>query len=127
MKKELGIKVDELGIKVCCENCCGCAFRQFDLSVKCTESGGFAFEPNRQALLTRLKELKKLMREEIDALEEGVSALRTYYEERIKELKEQQFTKEEAETIETFLKIGHQLLINENKEIFSKLEKMKGK
>ena len=103
MKNELGIKVDELGIKVCCENCCGCTFRQSDLSAKCTESGGFAFEPNRQALITRLRYLQKLRREEIDALEEGVSALRTYYEERIKELKEQQFTKEEAEKVETFL------------------------
>ena len=127
MKNKLGIKVDDLGIKVCCENCCGCAYRDSDLSAKCTESGGFAFEPNRQALITRLRYLQKLMREEIDAVEEGVSALRTYYEERIKELHEQQFTKEEAEKVETFLMCERQMNVNEDKEIFSKLKKMKGK
>lgn len=45
---------------------------------------------------------------------------------RIKELQEQQFTNEEAEKIETFLTHGYQMMINENKKIFSKLKKMKG-
>ena len=45
---------------------------------------------------------------------------------RIKQLQLRQFTEAEAEKVETFLTIGYQMLINENKEIFSKLEKMKG-
>lgn len=48
------------------------------------------------------------------------------YESRIKELQEQQFTTKEAEKIETFLTHGYQMMINKNKKIFSKLEKMKG-
>ena len=48
------------------------------------------------------------------------------YKQRIKELQEQRFTKEEAEKIETFLTHGYQMMINKNKEIFSKLERMKG-
>ena len=47
-------------------------------------------------------------------------------EARIKELQEQQFTTKEAEKIETFLIHGYQMLIGENKKIFSKLEKIKG-
>lgn len=45
---------------------------------------------------------------------------------RIIELQKQVFTNEEAEKIETFLTHGYQMMINENKEIFSKLEKIKG-
>jgi hypothetical protein len=48
------------------------------------------------------------------------------YENRIKELQEQVFTKKEAEKIETFLIHGYQMIISKNKKIFSKLEKMKG-
>jgi hypothetical protein len=48
------------------------------------------------------------------------------YRNRIRELKKQVFTKEEAKKIETFLIHGYQMMINENKKIFSKLEKMKG-
>ena len=36
------------------------------------------------------------------------------------------FTPAEAEKIETYLIHGYQLLTQQNKEIFSKLEKMKG-
>jgi hypothetical protein len=53
-------------------------------------------------------------------------ANRSALKERIKELQEQQFTEEEAEKVETFLTHGYQMMINENKKIFSKLEKMKG-
>lgn len=48
------------------------------------------------------------------------------YEARIKELQEQQLTEKEAEKVETFLTHGYQMMINKNKKIFSKLEKMKG-
>ena len=46
--------------------------------------------------------------------------------QRVIELQEQQFTEVEAEKVETFLTHGYQMMINENKEIFSKLGKMKG-
>ena len=46
--------------------------------------------------------------------------------QRVIELQKQVFTKEEAEKVETFLTHGYQMMINENKEIFLKIEKMKG-
>lgn len=95
---------NELGIEVCCKNCIY-YFRNDIGRVLCDKG-----------LENRCKEVNlKVFRPRISKLEE-----------RIKELQEQQFTEKEAEKIETFLTHGYQMMINKNKKIFSKLEKIKG-
>ena len=92
---------NELGIEICGENCKGDVIPNYDCpkcgQKKCGDENCQYFEP-------KVKLLKQ----------------------RIRELQMRQFTKAEAEKIETFLTHGYQMMINENKEIFTKLEKMKG-
>lgn len=89
---------DKLGIKVCCNNCENALDSCYGDKEEVCQSQDYCF------FIATTEALEK----------------------RIKELQEQQFAKKEAEKIERFLIHGYQMMINENKKIFSKLEKMKG-
>ena len=89
---------NELGIEVCCKNCENAFDSCYGDKEEVCQSQDYCF----------------------------FIATTETYKQRIKELQEQQFTTKEAEKIETFLTHGYQMIINKNKKIFSKLEKIKG-
>ena len=95
---------NELGIEVKCDNC----YLKFDCNLPienaCRINGQhLSFMPSIEACSTRIKELQKVMREEADAIDLGVSALNKHYEEQIQRLQEQQFTEKELNSLQVAL------------------------
>ncbi len=95
---------NELGIEVKCDNCW---FRlDCDDTVRktCKKNGlKTIFKPSIKAYKSRIKELQKVMREEADAIDLGVSALNKHYEEQIQRLKKQVFTWDELNLIKSII------------------------
>lgn len=96
---------NELGIEVKCEYCLSgvnantcCWYPEKDSS-KIVSTNLCHFKPYSKVFIARIKELQKVMREEADAIDLGVSALKKHYEGKIQRLEEQQFTKEELQFI----------------------------
>ena len=92
------IDKNELGIDVKCNNC----YLKYDCNLPvenaCRINGQYlSFMPSIEASSNRIRALQEIV-----------------------------FTKEEAEKMVTFLTHGYKMMINENKDIFSKLKKMKG-
>ena len=95
---------NELGIEVKCDNC----YLKFDCNLPienaCRINGQhLSFMPSIEACSTRIKELQKVMCEEADAIDLGVSALNKHYEEQIQRLKKQVFTWDELNLIRNII------------------------
>lgn len=137
--KDLTMK-NELGIEVCCKNCtyhciyetCSNAkdyieddysrIEQYQYCNDCIHKDLAYFCPSYLSLQERIKQLQKVMREEADAIDIGVSALNKYHEEQIQRLEEQQFTKEELLVIKQAISDYSEMSDFDYKPIWDKLE-----
>lgn len=115
---------NELGCENC-ERCCEMSIihaqRKF-VRGTCLKNKKVFFKPLRFLLIERLQEIEFENKLEKSHLQKEIEKAYSF----ISKLREKQFTKKEAEKVETFLTHGYQMMIDENKKIFSKLEKMKG-
>ena len=98
---------NELGIEMCCKNCCWNRYKRCNGSNgdRCISNNYKMFCPSPFAYEVRIKELQKVMREEADAIDLGVSALNKHYEEQIQRLKEQKFTIKELRLMECLVRV----------------------
>lgn len=100
---------NELGIELKCENCVSRLDSCKSSQTFCVDNKYKFFRPSQSAMIARIIELQADAEWHVECIKGGA-----------------RFTPAEAEKIETYLLHGYQLLKQQNKEIFNKLETMKG-
>lgn len=124
---------NELGIKICCENCLRdyCTWRH---QLEC-KKGSKYFMPSKEAYEARIKELQEIEFEnklEKSHLQKEIEKAYNFISKLKEKIQEQQFTEIEASTVLGYMTQANLIIQNENARIpnidsiFSKLEKMKG-